>query len=63
MKIISEYFFEDNENKQAVIVKEEKGYFVHIKENTKTIKIIDVSDHSLRYAEDTAENYCLGIAK
>ena len=69
MEEISVYYFKNDENKQAVVVKEEtgylrnKGYYVHIRENGKTIKVINVTEHSLRYAEDTAENYATGIAK
>ena len=67
---ISEYYYDDKSGKTAVIVKEEtgylrnKGYHVEIRDkDNEVLSSIDVTEHSLRYAEDTAENYATGIAK
>ena len=57
---ISKYFSE-NGKKEAVVVKTEKGYMVELYERSRYIRTIDVSSHSLPYAEDTAENYVLDI--
>lgn len=62
MKEISEYYYNDESGRVAVIVQEDAGYFVHIKDKwNRVVSKIDVSEHSLRYAEDTAENYATGI--
>lgn len=62
MKEISEYYYNDESGRVAVIVEEDVGYFVHIKDKwNRVVSKIDVSEHSLRYAEDTAENYATGI--
>ena len=70
MKEISEYYYNDESGNIAVIVEEEtgylrnKGYHVEIRDkDNKVLSSIDVTQHSLRYAEDTAENYAIGIAK
>lgn len=70
MKEISEYYYNDESGNIAVIVEEEtgylrnKGYHVEIRDkDNQVLSSIDVTEHSLRYAEDTAENYAIGIAK
>lgn len=67
---ISEYYYDDKSGKTAVIVKEEtgylrnKGFHVDIKDKDNEVLFsIDVSEHSLRYAEDCAENYATGIVE
>ena len=57
---ISRYFSE-NGKKEARVVRTEKGYMVELYERSKYIETIDVSTHSLQYAEDAAENYTLGL--
>lgn len=57
---ISRYMSE-NGKKEAVVVKTEKGYMVELYEKSKYIRTVDVSKHSIQYAEDTAENWTLGI--
>jgi hypothetical protein len=64
------FSYDDNSGKEAVIVKEEtgylrnKGYYVHIKDRDgKVIKVIDVTEHSLRYASDCAYNYSTGLVQ
>lgn len=53
--------FSDNGKKEAVVIKTEKGYMVELYEKSRYVKTVDVSSHSLNYAEDTAENYVLNI--
>lgn len=57
---ISKYFA-PNGKREAIVVKTEKGFMVELYEKSRYIRTVDVSDHSLPYAEDTAENYVLGI--
>lgn len=54
-------FFSDNGKKEAVVVKSENGFMVELYEKSRYIRTVDVSKHSLQYAEDTAENWTLGI--
>ena len=68
MKEISEYYYDDDSDRVAVIVKEEtgylrnKGFHVEIRDKDNVVlSSVDVSEHSLRYAEDCAENYATGI--
>ena len=54
-------FFAPNGKKEASVVKTEKGYMVELYEKSRYVRTVDVSDCSLQYAEDTAENWTLGI--
>jgi len=48
----------------AIIVQKMQGtILVRCYEDDVLIRTIDVSDHTLRYAEDTAENWIAGIIK
>ena len=65
---ISEYYYDDESGRVAVIVKEEtgylrnKGFHVDIKDKDNEVLFsVDVSEHSLRYAEDCAENWVMRI--
>ena len=51
----------ENGKKEAIVVKTEKGFTVELYERSRYIRTVDVSDHSLNYAEDVAENWALGI--
>lgn len=51
----------ENGKKEALIIKTEKGYVVELYEKSRYLRTVDVSNHSLSYAEDTAENYILGV--
>lgn len=55
-KQISCYVNTEN-NRTADVVLTEKGYAVVCFEGTEIVKTIDVSEHSINYAEDTAENW------
>ena len=62
--VIARYNYDDNSGKEAVIVNNKNGYVVQIHNKSgKVEKTIDVSEHSIYYAQDTAVNYATGIAK
>ena len=48
-------------NRSTSVVRQEDRVLVRLYEDDVLIKTVDVSDHSLRYAEDTAENWEQGI--
>lgn len=50
-----------NGKREANVVKTEKGYMVELYEKSKYIRTVDVTDKSLSFAEDTAENWALGV--
>ena len=54
-------YYSDNGKREAKVVKSEKGYLVELYEKSRYIRTVNVSKHSLQYAEDTAENWALGI--
>ena len=59
MEELSVYFGEEGyEGRKASVYITEEGMYV-VKASIK--KEIPLQDHSLRYAEDTAENFVLGI--
>jgi len=51
----------DNGKKEAVVIRTERGYMVELYEKSRYIRTVDVTNKSLQYAEDTAENYALGV--
>jgi len=57
---LSRYMSADG-RREAVVVKTEKGFMVELYERKKYIKTVDVTTHSEQYAEDTAENWTLGV--
>lgn len=57
---LSRYFSADAK-REAVVVKTEKGFMVELYEKKKYIRTVDVTTHSQQYAEDTAENWTLGV--
>jgi len=57
---LSRYMSADG-RREAVVVKTEKGFMVELYEKKKYIKTVDVTTHTERYAEDTAENWTLGV--
>ena len=53
-----------SEQRRAEIVQDDNGgYLVDCYADGVFKRTIDVSDHALRYAEDTAENWVTGIIK
>lgn len=55
---ISEYY---DDNRKAIVYKEDRGYVVHLFENDELKRIADVCNHSLQYAEDCAENWVMKV--
>lgn len=53
--------FSDNGKREATVIKTESGYMVELYEKSRYIRTVDVRDKSLSYAEDTAENWTLGV--
>ena len=51
----------DNGRKEAIIKKSGLGFIVELYEQSRYIKTVECFDKSLSYAEDVAENFCLGI--
>lgn len=49
--------------RRAVIIQDSDGYAVQCYVGESLVKTIDVSNYSLRYAEDTAENWVTSIIK
>jgi hypothetical protein len=50
-------FVNTENNRTADVILTKKGYVVVCFEGTEMVKTIDVSEHSMNYAEDTAENW------
>jgi ABC-type proline/glycine betaine transport system substrate-binding protein len=64
MKFVDEYYGSGTyDNRTAVINEGENGYCVDLYLAEAHHKTIDVSIHSLSYAEDVAENWVIGIIK
>lgn len=59
---ISEFYSEDK-SKKAIIVSHDDSYSIDLYENDKYYHTILYAGNSLRYVEDAAENYVLGIFK
>jgi hypothetical protein len=59
---ISEYYSDDR-TKKAVVIKYNTDYSIDFYENDNYYHSIMYTDKSLRYVEDAAENYALGIFK
>lgn len=57
---LSRYFSADG-RRESVVVKTEKGFMVELYERKKYIRTVDVTSHSEQYAEDTAENWTMGV--
>lgn len=57
---LSRYFSADG-RRESVVVRTEKGFMVELYERKKYIRTVDVTTHSEQYAEDTAENWTLGV--
>ena len=62
--LISEYFGSgEHKDRTANIYQDDEGYFVEVYFQGQPVKQIDVRDHSIRYAEDTADNWVSGLIK
>lgn len=51
----------ENGRKEAIVMKSESGYSVDLYEQSRYIRTVECFDKALNYAEDVAENFCLGI--
>jgi len=51
----------ENGKKEAIVMKSESGYSVELYEQSRYIRTVECFDKSLSYAEDVAENFCLGM--
>lgn len=58
--ILSSFYSLDHK-RRAEIIKCDNGYHVRLYINDILEEVRDVSNHSLRYAEDCAENFVEGI--
>jgi len=54
-------FMSADGRREGVVVKSEKGFMVELYENKKYLRTVDVTAHSEQYADDTAENWALGV--
>ena len=64
MKAIDEYSGSGlYDNRRAVIQENGDKYFVDLYIADMHQRTVDISEHTLRYAEDTAENWVTGIIK
>jgi hypothetical protein len=54
-------FYNSEKNRRAEIIKCDNGYHVRLYINDVLEEVRDLSDHSIRYAEDCAENFVQGI--
>ena len=57
---ISKHLSRDGK-RESIVVATENGYMVELYENDDYIKTIDVTDKSLNYAEDSAENWVMWV--
>lgn len=62
--IITEYDgFGEYEGRRSVVLRNGDGYEVLLYDYDTPLHQIDLSDKSLQYAEDTAENWVLGVGE
>ena len=60
--LIREYFGSgEHKDRAANIYMDDEGYFVEVYFQGWPVRQIDVREHSIHYAEDTAENWVNGI--
>ena len=51
----------DNGKKEAVVIFKDPGFEIELYEQSRYIRTVECHDKSLSYAEDVAENFCLGM--
>jgi hypothetical protein len=49
------------ENRKAIVLKSSEGFYVEFYKGENIVERRTVYEHSERYAEDTAENFVMGI--
>ena len=52
-----------NKHRSAKVYRDDEGFFVEVYEHGEPVRQIDVREHSINYAEDTADNWIWGIIK
>jgi len=62
MMTLSE-FWSDDKSKTATVVKDANAFGVEFYENNELVEYRVFPDKSMRYAEDAAENFTLGILR
>ena len=53
-------YFSDNGKKEAVVIKTNEGFMVELFEQSRYIRSVDCTKHSIHWAEDVAENWTMG---
>lgn len=53
----------EKDGRKAVVLKQGDGYLVEMYENGNLRKMEEIVGHTLRYAEDCAENWILKVIK
>ena len=62
VNVLSTYWGDrEYSDRRAEVCKNNRGYFVQFFTDNVLIDYKEVYAHSERYAEDTAENWCLGV--
>jgi len=62
VNVLSTYWGDgEYSDRRAEVCKNNRGYFVQLFTNNVLVDYREVYAHSERYAEDTAENWCLGV--
>lgn len=54
-------FWDPGGKRSATVVKTVRGFAVEFYEKSKLIRTVNMFEHTLQYAEDAAENWCLGV--
>lgn len=61
--VVSE-FYSDSLDREAHVIQSPEGYYVRVFDTrTGALELIDVREKTLRYAEDTAENFVQRVGK
>ena len=59
---ISTYWGDDKyADRKAIVMKNNEGFYVEFYKNEEVVERRTVYEHSENYAEDTAENFVMGI--
>jgi len=59
---ISTYWGDDTfADRKAIVMKNNEGFYVEFYKNEEVVERRTVYEHSENYAEDTAENFVMGI--
>jgi len=61
--LLSKYFSEEGIERTAQVRKNASGFYVDLCKDNVVVRVVKLYDKSEQYAEDTAENWVLGINK